>query len=550
MTLSKILKTISAKEWWFVFWVSITLMIVTTIPLFFGLIIAPAGYIFTGVHFSVPNDLFVYYSYIEQAVQGNILFDNLYTNEPHLATLNILWLGVGLMAKYLNLSAFVAFNGARIFLIPIFYIVLYVLLSYLFTDVRKRQVATLIASFSSGMGFLLIYRIVRYPTNFEGGAFQFPMDIWVPESNTFLTLYYSPHFIASLILIISIFLLSSLYVRNKKISYSIGAGILAFLLFSFHPFHVPTIFGVLLVYFAAIIFRDSKIHLYLIKHYLVVFLLSAPAIFYYLYLIKFDFVMGQKALQNMTTTTPLWITFFSYGLLGVLAIAGIIFLIKEKKFSNKSIFIITWAVVQALLLYLPVNYQRRLSHGLHIPLVVLSTISLLIFYNVITKQKTAITKFLFNQRYLIVLFLVFLLLTSNLFQMSADIFIYSSQRELSYLDQELIDAIRWLKNTKDTSVIYNSANNFINIIPAYSGRSVYVGHGVETPLFAQKQFEVNWFFGKNRTEQSEINYLNNRSIDYIFYGPSEKEIGEYDPNIKSYLSEVYKNTTVTIYEVL
>jgi len=339
-------------------------------------------------------------------------------------------------------------------------------------------------------------------------------------------------------------------VGNKKISYSIGAGILAFILLAFHPFHVPTIFGVLLVYFAILIFRDQKIYWYLIKHYLIVFFFAAPAIFYYLYLLKFDFVMSQKAVQNMTFTTPVWITIFSYGLLGVLAALGIYYLIKQKKFSNKSVFIITWLAVQLLLIYLPVNYQRRMTQGLQIPLTILATISLLALYNVVKKRKTATTKFIYEQRYLVLIFLSLLLVGSNIFQLSADAFIYTSGKELAYIDKDIVTAAKWLKTTPKDSVIYNSANNVINVLPAYSGRRVFVGHGVETPLFAQKQFEVNWFFDKNRAEQSEINYLNNRSIDYIFYSSSEKAIGEYDPNIKSYLSEVYQNTTVTIYKVL
>lgn len=550
MTLSKILKTISASEWRFVFLVSLIMIFSTSVLLLYGILITPDDKIFTGIHFSFPNDWFVYYSYIEQTIQGNILFDNLFTHYEHLATVNILWLGVGMVAKFFSLSAFEAFNVVRILLIPVFYIVLYTFLSYLFVDVAKRKFVTLMMSFSSGLGFLLIDRVIRFPANFHEGVFQWPMDLWVVESNTFLTLYYSPHFIAALILILSIFFLSVLYVSNKKISYSIGAGVLAFILFSFHPFHVPTIFGVLLAYFAVLIFRDQKIHWYLIKHYLIVFFLAAPAIFYFLYLLKFDFVMGQKALQNMTFTPPVWITIFSYGLPGALAALGVYYLIKQKKFSNKSIFIITWAVVQLLLIYLPVNYQRRMTQGLQIPITILATISLLALYSVVIKRKTATARFIYEQRFLALIFIGLLLVGSTIFQLSADAVIYSSGKDLAYIDKDIISAAQWLKTTPKDSVVFNSADNIINVLPAYSGRRVFVGHGVETPLSAQKQYEVNWFFSKNRSEQSEINYLTNRSVDYIFYSPAEKLIGEFDPSIKSYLTEDYRNATVIIYKVL
>jgi len=555
MKISQILNSISIKEWRFVIFLVLGVIFITTIPLIYGWLITPVGQSFSGIHFAALNDWFVYYSYLEQARQGSFLFRDLFTAEPSLPVFNPFWLAVGLGAKIFHLSNLLAFNLFRIVLIPLLYFVVYLFLAYLFSDILKRKISLLLLTFSGGFGFFLINQIIKYPFNFSGGQFRWPMDLWVPEFDTFLTVYYSPHFIASLILILFIFLLTALFVENQKLSYAVWAGISSLILFLFHPFHILTIFSVILAYFGCLMFYQRKWLWQLIWYYLILATISAPAIFYYLYLLKVDEVMQQKALQNNCFTTPFWLTIFSYGLVLVFAIFGAYFLFKKKKifghnFSEKWSFIILWAVVSFILIYSPVNYQRRLSEGLHFPLVILMTVGLFGLYQILVDKKSKLTKRLWSQRYTLLMIISFLLLGSNIFILAVDLFIYTDRREISYLDNDLIKAASWLRSVGSNQIIFNSANNVINIIPAYAGRLVYVGHGVETPNFKQKQAEVNWFFAKDRPDVTERDFLLKRNINYLFYGPDEQKLGNYNPVVKPYLKAVYANSKVTIYQVL
>ena len=544
MTLSQIYKSVTKGEWRFVTSLILVVIFITTIPLVYGFLTKSAGQVFTGIHFAAPNDWFVYYSHIKQVDQGNFLFKNLFTAEDQQPVLNIFWLGVGLLAKWFNLSAPIAFNLVRIFLIPIFYFVAYLFIAYLFSETKQRKVSILLLSFASGLGFLLIAQIVKYPFNFSGGVFHWPMDLWVPEAITFLTLYYSPHFIASLTLILLIFLLTVLFSENKKFIYSLAAGICALILFFFHPFHVLTVFGVIFVYFLVLVFRGKTLFWALLKHYLVLVLFSLPPVIYYLYFLSSDRVIMQKAIQNLCFTPPFLITLFSFGLLLVLAASGVYFLFKNNRIARPWLFVVIWAATQFFLIYFPVNYQRRLSEGLHFPLVALSAFGLFAAYKLMSEKKSQFLEL----RYTILIILILGLVSSNIFALAADLFIYSSQRGLAYLDQATVEAAVWLESVPADKIIFNSADNIINIIPAYAGRRVYAGHGVETPNFGQKQLEVNWFFSQNRPEEIEKKFLAKRKIDYIFYGPAEKSLGQYDPDIKSYLREVYSNSSVEIYE--
>ena len=550
MKLKTLIQSIGWTEWRWVFWLALAVIIITSLPLLYGWWATPADYQFTGIHFALPNDWFVFYSYLEQVRQGHWLFTNLFTAEPSQPVFNILWLVVGWLAKIFHLGDVAAFNLARIILIPVFFSVAYVFIGYLFDSIKQRRWVLILLTFSSGLGFLLLNQIIIYPYNFAAGQHHWPMDLWVPEFNTFLTLYYSPHFIASLTLFLATIFLAALAAETKLIRYSFSAGITALVLFSFHPFHVISLLSVILVYYLVLMLEAKKWSWPLFGHYSLLVLLAAPAIIYYLYLVQTDWVIGQKALQNLNFTTPLWLTFFSGGVLLLLALVQTGLILIKKQFSSRNLLLIVWFLVQFVMIYWPVNYQRRMTEGWHFPLVALTALSLFPLSHWWKKKNKSGPKRVFEWRWAFLVLLSLGLVISNLFQLAADFIVYNERRTLAYISQEIIDAALWFKSTDPNSVIFNSSDRIVNIIPAYAGRPVYVGHGVETPAFGPKQTEVAWFFDHNRDQDKEINFLRRRNIDYLFYGPSERALGSYQPETKFYLRATYTNSQVQIYQVL
>jgi len=551
MTLRALFKSVSGGEWKLVIILCLAMLAVSFGPLLYGYLITPAGQVFTGIHFSAPSDWFVYYSYLEQARQGQILFYDLFTGEPHLSFLNIFWLGAGLAGKIFHIQNNIfAFNWLKIFFTPLFFLTAYLLIAYLLPEIRQRKIAICLLTFGSGLGVFLLDRVVRFPYNFAAGRLNWPMDLWVPEGNTFLTLYYSPHFIFSVTLILAVFLFTLLFVENQKSVYSLAAGLSGGLLIAFHPFHLPIIFGVTGVYFMALVAIERRPWRPLIRHYTWLIFLSLPAAAYYVYLLKFDYVTQQRAMQNDCFTTPLWLTLFSYGGLLVLALGGLWVIGRQKKaLSGKRIFVVVWAVVGFALIYFPVNWQRRMTEGLQFPLVILAVIALssLAAY-VAPRQDRRAEKIYQNREWLVILGLV-LLVSSNLFALAADVSIYQRASTISYLEADQVAAASWLKAIPAEAVVLATADDIVSFIPAYSGRRVYVGHGVETVDWRQKQDEVKWFFAANRPQATERNFLLSRNISYIFYGAWESRLGDYQPAGKSYLTEVYANDGVKIYQV-
>jgi len=552
--MKNLLKSISGSEWRLVIFLVLVMIIITNLPLVYGWLITPPAKVFTGIHFAMPNDWFVYYSHLEQAAQGRWLFTDLFASEPHQPVLNTFWLPVGLFGRIFQLAPIITFNLFKIFLTPILYFVAYLFLADLFSEVRQRQIGLLMFSFASGAGIFLTHYFIVYPVNVAVGHFHWPMDLWLPEFSSFSTVSSSPHFIAALTLILFIFLLTRLFLKTQKISYSFAAGFSSLLLLSFHPFQTLTIFGVTSIYFVSLALINRKIIWAYWRHLLIMVLFSLPAVIYYFYLFQVDFVWRQKSWQNFTPTTPLGITLVSYGLLPWLAAAGWYFLVKNNYFKNinpenKWFFLTVWLVVQSLLIYAPVNWQRRMVMGLNFPLVIFSTIGLFSLNRWLCCRSGKLAQVLFFRR-LIFSVVGCLLVSSSLFLFAVDLLIYRNQSPLAYVDQSVIAAIQWFKTIDSDKIIFNADDRGVNLIPAYAGRRVYVGHGVETPDYLAKQQAVTWFFSRNRSEMTEKSFLLKRQISYVFYGPLEKSLGSYDPESKAYLKKVYANNLVQIYQVL
>lgn len=323
---------ISPQEWKLIGLISLFFIILALYFLLIGTLATPKDSIYVGTQYLNALDTPVYYSWIEQAKAGNFLFKDLFTHEPHPRyILDIFWLSLGWLAKILSLSSITIYHLARLFLIPLLLIILYIFISYFFEERLKRKLCFLFLVFASGLGGVTVAGKMLGFWNLEPWSLNRPMDSWVPEGFTFLTLYHSPHLMASLIFILSIFLLIILAFDKNKIIYSLGAGLCALILFQFHPFHVPTIFTVTGVYIIILSIKDKKIRWDLLRHYLILFLFSLPSILYHLWALKTFWTRQQYALQNNCLTPAIKITLLSYGFLVILAFIGTLYLIRKKK---------------------------------------------------------------------------------------------------------------------------------------------------------------------------------------------------------------------------
>ena len=142
----------------------IAILFVITLPSIFGYAITPENQSYTGLRSFVPGDIFVYYSYIEQIKQGNVLLEDLYTTEEGTSFINVFWQSVGFIGRLTNADPGVLFLGLRIIFGAIFLFVLYKLIRFFRTDKDKSAIPQfLFTVVMGGVGlYYLLFHFSQY----------------------------------------------------------------------------------------------------------------------------------------------------------------------------------------------------------------------------------------------------------------------------------------------------------------------------------------------------------------------------------------------------
>ena len=122
----------------------------------------------------------------------------------------------------------------------------------------------------------------------------------------------------------------------------------------------------------------------------------------------------------------------------------------------------------------------------------------------------------------------------------------STRNDAFFLSRGEVEAFQWLnENGKPDSLVLAGPSTGL-YIPTYTGDCVFYGHPFETlNQQANEGLVTNMFNGVFNTSDAEA-YLSKQGVDYVFYGPREKQLG--NPKFLTDLKVVYSNDDVIIYE--
>lgn len=87
-------------------------------------------------------------------------------------------------------------------------------------------------------------------------------------------------------------------------------------------------------------------------------------------------------------------------------------------------------------------------------------------------------------------------------------------------------------------------------IPALTGTHAFLAHWAQTLDFFGKSEMVEQFFTTQTDPTQRQAILQQYSVDYILYGPTEQILGNYDPASAPYLTLVFASETTQIYQVV
>lgn len=513
--------------------IAIFVLVLSNLSFFIPFFSPKSGLVFLGRRFLNSQDTYTYVSFIEQSKQGRWLFENLYTSEPQKAQISRpSYFVIGKLAKIFNLSSILAYHLSRILFAIAFLIVLYRFIYLFFNQSSQRLLAFLLTTTSSGFG------------SFLGKWIPNSVDIWIPEGITFLTLAESPHFILSqlfMVLGFSFFLKAT----NSSFSKYFLFSAISFLILSLeHPFNMGVVFLTLVL-----------LTFWLKKFWLSTFLviaISSLGIVYQLYQLYLNPVMRSWAFQNnLAAPDPLSVV-SGYGLILILAIIGTEKLMS--KLTGKEVLLLFWIASTFVLLYTPVNFQRRLIEGVHIPMSILAAFGLfsgISFF--INKYMQGFHDWFNRIAFKIFVFSILMLLSITSFYMvykDSDIISKDSVNNYYYyLLNDEVTALDWLKNNTDFSDVILANWFYGNLLPGITGRKVYAGHKIQTAFFDNKISNINNFLlSEDLTEVKR--FLEENNISYIFLGKNDSMLRYgFRPEEKKYLNKVYDKDDVAIFKV-
>ncbi|KPJ85078.1 hypothetical protein AMJ57_04395 [Parcubacteria bacterium SG8_24] len=539
MTLREIYGRITVRERRVAAALTALIVIVTLLPPLWGAYQGSVrGETFNGIQFLSPGDMGVYLSQIDQAREGAWLFENRFTTETLRPTFNLFWLLVGRLAALFGISALAAFHLTRLLLIPLLAAVAYLFITFLFGSVRRRMTAFIVFMLGSGLGYLAepFFRD-NAPTRYR---YEFPIDLWVGEANAFLSMGYSPHFVASWALFLLCLLLLMVSWRSGRLRHAVAAGLTGLILFQFHPFHAITLYAVPAIYLLSYGFGRGRRRW---SGYAIFVALSVPSVIYHYVLTHYGPEAQALVEANLNLTPAVWHLLLGFGAVSLLWIPGLQLWQQEDREGEAWRFLLFWLVTQSLLVYAPLTFQRRLLEGLQFPLVMLSVPALLYLWDAWSTRRR---RLIYGPSVALLVMLVFLL--SSFGAVARNLQAYSTNNPPAFFfDSDTTAALDWIRTRTGPEAVFLASLNSGNFIAGWAGRRVYAGHWVNTIDLDRKEQEIAGFYsGSDPVWNRE--FLDRHGITHVFMGPAERLSGDWSHDDMTF-DKVYGEGEVEIYHV-
>lgn len=561
---------VTRSEWrWVLIWIAVAL-IVTSIPYLVGWLRSTPDKVFGGFAFAI-EDGYSYLSKMKQGAEGLWLFQLPYTSEAHTPTIFYLFhLLLGKVSALTDLSTPLVYHLARLVFDAILLAVLYRFIT-LFTAWRPvRRLAFLLVIFSGGLGWLLL---LTGQGNWLGSA---PLDLISPEAYTFLILYAFPHLALArtLLLLGLIFWWGGKQEATPQGRFAGGkrqeaggrrhsnlqppkwllAGMCWLGMGLIVPFYVAVIGAVVIVGLIAEAIGARKIAWRTVGLAALAGLIAAPPLIYTFVIVGIDPIWNVWARQLMILSPHPLHYVLGYALLGVFAIGGLVKTWKQRVIDPK---LIGWLIVVPLLIYLPFNSQRRLIEGWQIPLAICAAVGLV--YGVLPawSRSRLVKRLTQHKRYTVhglrSWFIAGVLLlsgTTYVLMLVEQTTRMIAQVDLGFRDGTELAALRWLDQRVTYDDVILSSYNTGNFLPAMVSAKAFLGHGPETAYSQDKQKLVAKFYASATPDDWRREFLSEWPITYVFFGPLEKKVGQFDPAQADFLKLEYDQDGYRIYRVV
>ena len=543
---------ISRREWFIAFGVALFTAALGLIPYWLGNLLTPEGMVYTQLIMN-PEDAQTYWAKMWQGFHGAWLYTIPFTPEPHAAAgVGIFYVWLGQLARALGVSLTAVWHSSRVIASLILFLTIFRFVATFLPERQSRWTAYLLAIYGSGLGWVLF--VIGQPYWLDA----FPVDFKQPGAHIFFTALTFPHItIGTAVILLDMLVLYKLGQGKggqNHWPFAILAGIANVLLGIAYPFLIYIVVGTAVLYWSYMVWQQRQILWQTGWQIATMFLIPAPLYLYYLFVWRSNEVFRLWDAQAGTPAAPWPHYLIAFGPL--LLLAGLFW---GKRPSSRPQFALLWAWIftAALLLYSPLNPQRRFIQGVHVPLAILAAAGFVqvilphwkeseVWQKIVSRPRYETAKL---QRFVIVLFLLFMSFSNLYLWLDVNRIAALTQPDLFFRPIIETEGINWLReNASNTAVVLGSYQTG-NYIAAQTGQRVVLGHWAETVDFPGKETAVNQFFNSNTSDVWRQDLLSQLSIDYVWFGPREQELGQFNPIEANYLTVVYQNESITIFAV-
>jgi hypothetical protein len=203
---------------------------------------------------------------------------------------------------------------------------------------------------------------------------------------------------------------------------------------------------------------------------------------------------------------------------------------------------LAWVVIVPFLVYLPFNLQRRLVEGVQVPLSLLAAVGLRRISGAQSRRSSLRSR-------LAVGVVLLGLLPTNVVLVAGNSIALRGRPSPVFRDFLEIAALDWLNSRVEPSDVVLASYRTGNYLPARVGARVFVGHGPESVRAQQKKVLVACFFDGAAEDAWRQRLLAEYGVDYVFWGPEERQLGGFDPVVAGYLEPIYDRGGYLVLEV-
>jgi hypothetical protein len=493
---------------------TVLIVSINLLLLFYGYMTGGADRVFGGLLYNTIDGQ-SYFVKIKEGFNGDWRFTLAYSCEQSEGTYVFLYyIFLGHLARWLGLSIPFVFHFARLVNAGLLVFALAHLIARILPQNRWAVRALWLTCLGSSMGYVALL-FGRLSDNER-----------VAEAYPFLSIFGNPHFTLGMAIFVTI-IICLLMKDNWKQAFIAGG--LALLLAVVQPFLVVSIVTVASLYTAWKWLREHRLDY---RMPLLIGLGGGIYLIYQYWALTTEPILAQWTAQNVTPSSVWWDF--------ILCLSPAIFycllaLIRRDHlaFRPHPVMVI-WLVSLIVLTYAPFALQRRFMAGIYIPLVILAFLGVTAFL-----EHPRLTRWLHNLLWIFSLpgAVVFLLLP---------VYGIGTMNNAFFLSRGEVDALHWLNESGQPGSLVLASPSTGLFIPTYTEDCVFYGHPFETlNQEANEQLVTNMFKGVFGTPQAKA-YLSSKGVDYIFYGPRERELGA--PEFLSDLVVIYSNNDVVIYQ--